>query len=136
MAFEMLMLGFSTLLLMLSWLPGSVAKYRLYGPKWLQNEGSAEALPPLPNRVGRCVRVQEDLMRSYVPFAVAVLLLAFTGGFTPGTALASAVFLGACLVQIPARIANLGAIRLLAWLCGFLATLYLLFMALVALVSF
>ncbi|HET7650784.1 MAG TPA: MAPEG family protein [Gammaproteobacteria bacterium] len=136
MAFEMLMLGFSTLLLTLSWVPGSVVKYRLYGANWLLKDESAETMAPVPDGVRRCARMQADLMRSYVPFAVAVLLLAFTGGFTPGTALASAVFLGACLVQVPAAISNLGAIRLLAWLGGFVATLYLLFMALVALVSF
>lgn len=136
MSFEMLMLGFTTLLLMFAWLPGSVAKYQAYGWNWLLSNRSTEGLPPLPEWGQRCVRADNNLRANYPAFAVAVLLLAFTGGFTPGTALASAVFLGARLVHMPAYAAGLPWMRTLAWALGLLATLYLLFMSLVALISF
>jgi uncharacterized MAPEG superfamily protein len=136
MSFEMLMLGLTTLLLMLVWIPGSIAKSLTYGWNWLASNRSTEGLQQLPEWGQRCVRADANLRENYPAFAVAVLLLAFTGGFTPGTALASAMFLGARLVHIPAYIAGIPWLRTLAWGLGFLATLYLLFMALVALISF
>jgi uncharacterized MAPEG superfamily protein len=136
MSFEMLVLGFTTLLLMFAWLPGSVAKYQTYGWNWLLSNCSTEGLPPLPEWGQRCVRADKNLRENYPAFAIAVLLLAFTGGFTPGTALASAVFLAARLVHMAAYLAGIPWLRNLAWGFGFLATLYLLFMAVVALISF
>lgn len=136
MSFEMLMLALATLLLMFSWLPPLVAKCRVYGTNWLVSNRSTAGLPELPDWAQRCVRAQDNLKENYPAFAVAVLLLAFTGGFTPGTALASALFLVARLAHLPAYIAGIPWLRTLSWALGFLATLYLLGMALVALLTF
>ncbi|MGH8401256.1 MAG: MAPEG family protein [Gammaproteobacteria bacterium] len=136
MSFEMLVLGLVTLFLMFAWLPGSAAKYRAYGLDWLLSDRSMEGLEALPEWGQRSVRAYANLRENYPAFAVAVLLLAFSGGFTPGTALASAMFLVARLVHMPACIAAIPWLRNLAWIAGFLATLYLLFMAMVALVSY
>ncbi|HEX5340096.1 MAG TPA: MAPEG family protein [Gammaproteobacteria bacterium] len=136
MSFEMLMLAFATLLLMFSWLPALTAKCRVYGLNWLTSNRSTEGLPALPDWARRCILAQDNLKENYPAFAVAVLLLAFTGGFTPATALVSALFLGARLVHLPACIAGIPWLRTLSWILGFLATLYLLAMAMVALVSF
>lgn len=136
MAFEMLMLGLTTLLLAVAWLPASVAKYHAYGLNWLASNRSTAGLPAMPEWGQRCIRAHENLKENYPAFAVAVLLLAFTGGFTPGTAVASALFLGARLVHMSAYIGGIPWLRIVAWTLGFLATLYLLFMALAALISF
>lgn len=136
MAFEMLMLGLTTLLVAVAWLPASVANYHANGLNWLTSNRSLSDLSAMPEWGRRCLRAQEDLKEDYPAFAVAVLLLAFTGGFTAGTAVASALFLGVRLVQISACIGSIPWLRILARAAGFLATLYLLFMALVALISF
>ncbi|HET7396830.1 MAG TPA: MAPEG family protein, partial [Gammaproteobacteria bacterium] len=125
-----------TLLLMLAWLPGSIAKYQAYGWNWPASNRSTEDLLQLPEWGQHWIRAAADLRENYPAFAVAVLLLAFTGGFTPITALAAAVFLAARLAHITACVAGVAWLRILTWSLGFLATLYLLFMALTALISF
>lgn len=136
MSFEMLILGLVTLFLMFAWLPGSVAKYRAYGLDRLVSNRPMEGWEALPEWGQRSVCAHANLRDNYPAFAVAVLLLAFSGGFTPGTALASVIFLIARLVHMPACIVGIPWLRNLAWIAGFLATLYLLFMAMVALVSY
>ena len=136
MSFEMLMLGCTTLLLIIGAIPEFVAKVHLYGLNWLVNYQNLSDLPALPEWGQRCVHAQADLRASYPAFAVAVLLLAFTGGFTPATALASALFLVARLLHMPADIAGFGWLRTFASGLSFLTTLYLLCIAMVALVSF
>lgn len=136
MSSEMLMLGLTTLLLMFAWLPGLVAKAHTYGLNWVLSNRPTSGLPPLPGWGQRSERAYANLRQNYPAFAVSVLLLAFTGGFTPATRLAAAVFLAARLAHLPAYIAGVPWLRTLTWALGFLATLYLLGMALVALVSF
>lgn len=136
MSFEMLMLGCTTLLLLFGQLLEFVAKMRVYGSNWLVVQQNAATWPALPGWAARCVHAQADLRAAYPAFAVAVLLLAFTGGFTPATALASALFLGARVVHLPADIAGIAWLRSAAWGVAFLTTLFLLSMAMVALVSF
>ena len=123
MSFEMLMLGCTTLLLLMGWLPEFVVKLRLYGPKWLTTYGNLPNPTEFPGWGQRCIHAQADLRANYPAFAVAVLLLAFTGGFTAATALASALFLAARLVHLPADIAGIGWLRTVAWGLAYLATL-------------
>src|SRR5690348_700697 len=95
MAFELQMLALATLLLMLGWVPGFVCKYRTYGLGWMLSNRSTAGLPPLPEWGQRAERAYDNLQASYPAFAVAVLLLALTGGFSESTSLAAAVFVAA-----------------------------------------
>lgn len=130
---EMTVLAVVTLFYLFSWLPPLFAKSRIYGFKWLAGNRSIEGEPPLPEIVQRAVRAHDNLKESYPAFAVAVLLLAFSGGFTQYTAWACLAFLAARLVHMPAYILGAPWLRSFSWLVGLAATLYLLIMALVAL---
>ncbi|MGH8306943.1 MAG: MAPEG family protein [Gammaproteobacteria bacterium] len=134
MSYEMTILALTTLFYMFSWLPASLAKYHAYGNRWLVSNRSTQGLPPLSELGQRAVRAHENLRDNYLGFAVAILLLAFTGGFSSYTALAALVFLIARLVHMPAYILGIPWLRIFSWLVGFAAMLYLLIMALVALV--
>ncbi len=134
MSYEMTILALVTLFYMFSWLPVLLAKFQAYGGRWLLSNRATDGLPPLPELGQRAVHAQENLKESYPAFAVAVLLLAFSGGFTHTTAMAALVFLLARLVHMPADIVGMPWLRTSSWGVGFVATLYLLIMALAALV--
>jgi uncharacterized MAPEG superfamily protein len=134
MAYEMTILALVTFFYMFSWLPVWLAKVQAYGGRWLLSERSTQGLQPLPELIQRAARAQQDLQASYPPFAVAVLLLAFSGGFTQYTAMATLVFLLARLVHMPASIIGISWLRTASWIAGFAAMLYLLGMDLVVLV--
>ncbi|MGH8398229.1 MAG: MAPEG family protein [Gammaproteobacteria bacterium] len=134
MSYEMTILALTTLFYMFSWLPASLAKYHAYGNRWLVSNRSTQGLPPLSELGQRAVRAHENLRDNYPGFAVAILLLAFTAGFTPYTTLAALVFLVARLVYLPAYIFGMPWLRIFSWLGGFVAMVYLLIMALVVLV--
>lgn len=131
---EMTVLGLVTLFYLFAWLSPVLVKSQVYGFRWLAGEHSMQGLPPLPPWGLRAVHAYGSLKESYPTFAVAVLLLAFSGGFTRFTALTAWIFLVARLVHMPASILGLSLLRNFSWLLGLLATLYLLIMALVALV--
>ena len=133
MSYEMTILALVTLFYMLSWLPVWLLKYRVYGGVWLLSNRSTTGLPPLPELAQRAVRAHENLKENYPPFAVAILLLAFSGGYTQYTATAAFLFLLARLVHMPAYILGIPWLRTSSWLAGFIAMLYLLIMALAAL---
>lgn len=130
---EMTILALVTLFYAFSWLPAFVAKSQSYGVRWLATNRSTAGLPPLSEMGQRAVRAHDNLKENYPPFAIAILLLAFSGGFTRYTALAAIVFLIARLVHMPAYVLGVPWLRTLSWLVGFVATVYLLIMALVAL---
>lgn len=131
---EMTILALVTLLYAFSWIPALAAKSGSYGVTWLVTNRSTTGLPPLSELGQRAVRAHDNLKENYPPFAIAILLLAFSGGFTQYTALAALVFLIARLLHMPAYILGVPWLRILSWLVGFVATVYLLIMALVALV--
>ncbi|HVA55942.1 MAG TPA: MAPEG family protein [Gammaproteobacteria bacterium] len=134
MSYEMTILGLVTLLYIFSWLPAWLAKYRAYGSGWLLSNRSTAGLPALPEQAQRAVRAHENIKENYPPFAVAILLLAFSGGYTQYTALAAMLFLLARLVHLPAYILGIPWLRTSSWIAGFIAMLYLLIMALAVLV--
>jgi uncharacterized MAPEG superfamily protein len=131
---EMTILALVTLFYAFSWIPVLAVKSRAYGARWLVSNRSTEGLPALSEMGQRAMRAHDNLKESYPPFAIAVLLLAFSGGFTQYTAQAALVFLIARLVHMPAYIAGWPWLRTLSWVVGFAATVYLLIMALAALV--
>ena len=136
MAFELQMLALMTFMLMLAWLPASISKYQTYGWGWLLSNRSSEGLKPLPEWGQRAERAHANLMANYPGFAVAVLLLALTGGYTEGTRFAAALFACARVVHMPAYIRGLVWPRVISWVLGLLASLYLLAMAVMGLVKF
>jgi uncharacterized MAPEG superfamily protein len=136
MAFELQILAFVTLLFMLAWLPASVCKYQAYGLGWLMSNRSTAGLPPLPEWGQRAERAHNNFKENFPGFAVAVLLLALTGGFTHGTQIAAAVFAGARVVHMPAYIQGQFWPRTISWAAGLGASLYLLAMAVSGLVKF
>ena len=130
---EMTVLAVVTLFYLFSWLPPLIAQSQTYGFQWLAGSRVSEERPPLPPAAERALRAHDNLRENYPPFAIAVLLLAFTGGFTQYTAWACLAFLAARLVHMPAGILGASWLRSFSWLVGLAATLYLLIMALVAL---
>jgi uncharacterized MAPEG superfamily protein len=110
----------------LAWLPASICKYQTYGWGWLLSNRSLAGLPPMPEWGQRAQRAHENLKESFPAFAVAVLLLAVTGGYTEGTRMAAALFVLARLVHFWAYTAGLIWPRVLSWVTGVMATLYLL----------
>jgi len=135
MAFELQMLVLVTFLLMFGWVPGFVCKFRTYGLGWMLSNRSTAGLPPLPEWGQRAERAYDNLQANYPGFAVAVLLLALTGGFSPGTSLAAAVFAAARLVHMPAYTLGVVWLRVLSWALGFAASLNLLVTAVLGLVK-
>lgn len=131
---EMTVLAVVTLFYLFSWLPSWIAQSQTYRIPWLAGNRVSEERPPLSSAAERALRAHDNLRENYPPFAIAVLLLAFTGGFTQYTAWACLVFLAARLVHMPAAILVASWLRSFSWLTGLAATLYLLIMALVALV--
>jgi len=136
MTLELQLLAFMSLLFALAWFPASLCKYQTYGWSWLLSNRSPAGLPPLPEWGQRAQRAHDNLKENFPAFAVAVLLLALSGGFTQGTRIAAAVFAAARLIHMPAYIAGAVWARSLSWATGVLATLYLLGMALYGLVHF
>ena len=135
MAFELQMLSLMTLFFMLAWLPASVSKYQTYGWAWLLSNRSTAGLAPLPEWGQRAERAHANLMANYPGFAVAVLLLAITGGFTPGTRVASLLFVAARALHMLFYIRGEVWPRVITWILSLGATFYLLAMAVVGLVK-
>lgn len=131
---EMTVLAVVTLFYLFSWLPPLIAQSQTYGFPWNAGKRVGEERPALPATAEHALHAHDNLRENYPPFAIAVLLLAFTGGFTQYTAWASLAFLAARLVHMPAGILGASWLRSSSWLVGLAATLYLLIMALVALV--
>lgn len=124
---EFQMLAWTTLLMMLGWMPGSVAKTQSWGMGWLVGNRSTEGLPGLRGWAGRAVRAHENLKENYPAFAVAVLLLLVAGGQGErATEIAAIAFLVARLVHMGAYLAGVPIIRTLAWATGWVATLVIL----------
>lgn len=132
MAVELQMLGWVTVLMMLAYLPGSMAKKQAYGMGWMTSNRDTEGLPPITGWGARALRAHENLKENFPMFAVAVLLVVLAGkAGTSSTEMAAVTFLVARLVHISVYIAGWFWPRTLAWLVGWVATGYLLFVALI-----
>ncbi|MGH8161573.1 MAG: MAPEG family protein [Gammaproteobacteria bacterium] len=129
MPIELLMLAAATFLVLFAFVPASRAKVRAYGRGWVTSNRDTEGLPPLPEWGERAERAHANLLANYPAFAAAVLLLAFTGHFGLGTAIASIVFVAARLVHMAAYVGGVFWPRTIAWALGLAATIYILVMA-------
>jgi uncharacterized MAPEG superfamily protein len=130
-AIELQMLGWSAVLMMLAFIPGSMAKRRAYGTRWMTSNREPEGLPPITGWGGRAVRAHENLKENFPMFAVAVLMLVLTGKTgMQGTEVAATTFLVARLAHLGAYLGGWFWPRTLAWFTGWVATAYLLVIAL------
>lgn len=131
MPLELQMLGWTTLLVLLAFLPSSIAKRQAYGDRWLLSNREPEGLPPLTGWGGRATRAHENLKENFPAFAAAVLLLVVAGKYGgQGTQFAACLFLFARLVHMGSYLAGWFWPRTIAWAAGWGATLYILFIAL------
>ncbi|MDN5864037.1 MAG: MAPEG family protein [Gammaproteobacteria bacterium] len=129
MPIEFLMLAAATLLALFAFVPASMARARTYGRRWVVSNRETEGLPPLPAWGARAERAHTNLVVNYPAFAAAVLLLAVTGDFDLGTAIASAVFVAARIVHMVAYIGGAFWPRTISWALGLAATIYILVIA-------
>jgi len=131
MPLELQMLGWTTLLVLFAFLPGSIAKRRAYGDRWLLSNREPEGLAPLTGWGGRAVRAHDNLKENFPAFAAAVLLLVVAGkSGGQGTEIAACLFLLARLTHMGSYLAGWFWPRTTAWALGWGATLYILFVAL------
>jgi uncharacterized MAPEG superfamily protein len=129
MPLELIMLGAATLLFLIAFMPASLAKARAHGSAWLASNRDTKGLSPLPKWGQRAERAHANLKENYPAFVAAVLLLAVTGHFTLGTAIASVVFVGARIVHMTAYVGGVFWPRTIAWALGWSATIYILVIA-------
>jgi len=130
MPFELYMLAAATLLALLAFFPGSVFKMRAYGGMpWLTSNREVEKKPPLAGAAARAERAHANFRENFPAFVAAVLILVYSGHTGTGTAVASAVFVVARILYIPAYIGGIPPLRTLMWSLGWGSTLYILAMA-------
>lgn len=129
MHFELYMLAAATLLALLAFFPASVAKFRTHGTGWLMSNRETTGLAPLPPWGRRAERAHANLKENFPAFVAAVVLVVLSGHTTTGTAVASAVFVGARLVHMAAYVGGVFWPRTIAWAIGWGSTIYLLAVA-------
>ncbi|MGH8272246.1 MAG: MAPEG family protein [Gammaproteobacteria bacterium] len=130
MPFELYMLAAATLLVLLAFIPGSLYKSRAYGGMpWLISNRDTTNKAPLAGAAARAERAHANLKENFPAFAVAVLILAYSGNSDLGTAIASAVFVVARILYIAAYIGGVPPLRTLLWALGWASTIYILAVA-------
>jgi len=130
MPFEFYMLAAATLLALFAFLPGSIYKSNAYGGLgWLASNRDVSDKPPLTGAAARAERAHDNLKENYPAFVAAVLLLLYSGHSGMGTAVASAVFVAARVLYIPAYIGGHQPLRTSLWLLGWAGTIYILAVA-------
>ncbi|MEM8803663.1 MAG: MAPEG family protein, partial [Pseudomonadota bacterium] len=80
---------------------------------------------------GRVSRTLENSIAAMALFAPAVLILAVQQAFTPATLLAAQIFIVARILYVPIYAFGIAIpfLRTLVWMVGFLASVFLLFVA-------
>ena len=133
MPFELYMLAAATLLALFAFVPGSLFKARTYGGmSWLASNRELESKPALTGAAARAERAHANFKENFPAFAAAVLILVYAGHTCTGTAVASAVFVAARLLYIPAYIGGIPPLRTLMWTLGWGSTIYILAVAVFA----
>ena len=130
MPFELYMLAAATFLVLLAFVPGSFYKMQAYGGMpWLASNRELEKKPPLTGAAARADRAHANLKENFPAFVAAILILIYSGHSSTGTAVASAVFVVARILYIPAYIGGIPPLRTLMWSLGWASTLYILAVA-------
>lgn len=127
MPFELYMLAAATLLAVLAFIPGSIYKANAYGRmRWLISNRDVSDKPPLTGAAARAERAHANFKENYPAFVAAILILVYTGHTGMPTAVASAVFVGARLLYIPAYIGGIPLLRTTLWTLGWASTIFIL----------
>ena len=98
--------------------------------------GTKKALGPrdtpvqLTGKAGRLQRAMNNHFEGLILFGIAVMVITYSGQGSGMTAIASALYLAARVLYVPAYVFGWVPWRSLIWAVGFLATLYLLISAL------
>ncbi|MGA7965773.1 MAG: MAPEG family protein [Gammaproteobacteria bacterium] len=130
MPFELYMLAAATLLFLLAFIPGAIYKTNAYGGlSWLVSNRDVTDKPPLTGAAARAERAHANLKENFPAFVAAILILSYTGHYTMGTAVASAVFVVVRLLYIPVYIGGIPPLRTLLWTLGWASTIFILAVA-------
>lgn len=133
MPFELYMLAAATLLFLLAFIPGSFYQANAYGRmRWLISNRDPTNKPPLSGAAARAQRAHVNLKENFPAFVAAILILLYSGHTGLGTAIASAVFVGARILYIGAYIGGLPPLRTLLWTLAWASTIYILAVAVFA----
>ncbi|MCR9108242.1 MAPEG family protein [Marivita sp. XM-24bin2] len=98
--------------------------------------GTKKALGPrdtpvqLTGKAGRLQRAMNNHFEGLILFGIAVMVITYSGQGTGMTAIASALYLAARVLYVPAYVFGWVPWRSVIWAVGFLSTLYLLLTAL------
>ena len=84
----------------------------------------------LTGLAGRLERAYRNHIEWLLPYAIAAVLISWTGASTPFTETCAWAYLAARVVYVPIYAAGIPWIRTLVWAVGFLATLAILLAAL------
>ena len=127
MPFELYMLAAATLLALLAFMPCSIYKANAYGGlSWLISNREVSDKPPLTGAAARAERAHANFKENYPAFVAAVLVLVYSGHTGMATAVASAVFVGARLLYIPAYIGGIPLLRTTLWVLAWASTIFIL----------
>lgn len=127
MSFELYMLAAATLLFLLAFIPGSLYKTKAYGGmNWLISNRDVSDKPPLSGAAARAERAHANYKENFPAFVAVILILAYSGHYTMGTAVASAVFVVARILYIPAYVGGIPLLRTSLWTLAWASTIYIL----------
>jgi uncharacterized MAPEG superfamily protein len=133
MPFELYMLAAATLLFLLAFIPGSLYQANAYGGmRWLISNRDPTDKPPLSGAAARAQRAHVNLKENFPACVAAILILVYSGHTGLGTAIASAVFVGARILYIGAYIGGIPPLRTLLWTLAWASTIYILAVAVFA----
>ena len=108
---------------LLMWIPYMAARILTRGPVRTLGNPADPSAPSDPAWAERARRAHTNAVENLVVFAPLVIILALTGISTPGTVLASKVYLGARLIHYLVYAAGIPVVRTLAFAAGFASTL-------------
>lgn len=128
MPIEVAMLGWAGLILVVQFALMAVAVNLQLGPGYTTGPRDERREPT--GMAGRLYRAFNNMIEAVVFFTVAVVVITLGEAATPSTALAAQMFLAARIAYVPAYVSGVPMLRSAVWAVGFLATLYILAVAL------
>ena len=125
---ELTALTLAALLQVLQFAAYSITAQQQVGTKYAASPRDEPRL--LTGKAGRLQRAMNNHFEGLILFGIAVMVITYSGQNSSMTALASALYLIARVLYVPAYVLGLTPWRSLVWFVGFAATVYLLIIAL------
>jgi uncharacterized MAPEG superfamily protein len=125
---ELTALTLATLLQVLQFAAYSVVAQKQVGTRYAASPRDEPR--QLTGKAGRLQRAMNNHFEGLILFGIAVMVITYSGQNSSMTALASALYLIARVLYVPAYVLGLAPWRSLVWFVGFAATVYLLIIAL------